>query len=420
MGGRVGGRVGNLAVRNEAVGNIKQIRSSGIKDTNSATFTSTNVLSSTMFGTNVRKLVTRFETCGTVAMKSFNFTTTAASRLDTGDDPPTESPSKRIKLSRILQVDKPSTPPPRSSGKRHPRTPKPWWGHKGSSSSSPSTRPRVGSSQIAGMPAPQPRAQSESMALVSRWGSRQPRQSTRPPSTQSMPAGSGSSPDDNFWQSIAALHTAESGHARQRPLLHHHHPDSQEHSDLVSSTSLTLPEEDQSLILTAKYQGSQASKNASLCISSRGLTVDQTPVKTYLQRPESPAKKGINLHKTSSAHPTEDSLFSTHQNHSTLTWKGIKGKGVDRSSNSSSTLQPVGLVRCSLAGTALHLRGRKTTCVVEIREEGPMRCGDIFRNITDYDDITKMYQPEIPGETTSANQPLDNKLELNVTEEVQT
>ena len=378
----------DLAVRNEAVGTKTQSRSSGIKDTSSTTFTNTDVLSTTTFGNNVRKLVTRFETCGTVAKKSFDFMTTAASRLDRGNDL-AQSPSKRIKLSRNLQVVNPSTPPSRTSGKQHPRHPKPWWGHKGSSSS-PSTRPRMSSSMVAGMPAIQPRALSDSMAVVSRWGSSRPRQCTRPPNMQSMPAGSGSSSDDNFEQGSAALLTAESGHAKHRPLLHLHRPESQEQQDLESATSPTPPEKS-TIELTAENSGRQPSKNASLCISGRSLTVDQTPAKTYLQRPASPIKKGIKLHTISCAQSKEKLEFITHQNLSTLTWKGIKGGRADRSFISSSTLQPVGLVRCSLAGTNAHLQGRKTTCAVERPRNGPMRCEG-------YDDITMMSQPEIPGE----------------------
>jgi hypothetical protein len=389
MGGRMGGGVRDLAVRNEAVGTKTQSRSSGIKDTSSTTFTNTDVLSTTTFGNNVKKLVTRFETCGTVAKKSFDFMTTAASSLDRGNDL-AQSPSKRIKLSRNLQVVNPSTPPSRTSGKQHPRHPKPWWGHKGSSSS-PSTRPRMSSSMVAGMPAIQPRALSDSMAVVSRWGSSRPRQCTRPPNMQSMPAGSGSSSDDNFEQGSAALLTAESGHAKHRPLLHLHRPESQEQQDLESATSPTPPEKS-TIELTAENSGRQPSKNASLCISGRSLTVDQTPAKTYLQRPASPIKKGIKLHTNSCAQSKEKLEFITHQNLSTLTWKGIKGGGgADRSFISSSTLQPVGLVRCSLAGTNAHLQGRKTTCAVERPRNGPMRCEG-------YDDITMMSQPEIPGE----------------------
>ena len=324
MVGRMGGGVRDLAVRNEAVGTKTQSRSSGIKDTSSTTFTNTDVLSTTTFGNNVRKLVTRFETCGTVAKKSFDFMTTAASRLDRGNDL-AQSPSKRIKLSRNLQVVNPSTPPSRTSGKQHPRHPKPWWGHKGSSSS-PSTRPRMSSSMVAGMPAIQPRALSDSMAVVSRWGSSRPRQCTRPPNMQSMPAGSGSSSDDNFEQGSAALLTAESGHAKHRPLLHLHRPESQEQQDLESATSPTPPEKS-TIELTAENSGRQASKNASLCISGRSLTVDQTPAKTYLQRPASPIKKGIKLHTNSCAQSKEKLEFITHQNLSTLTWKGIKGGG---------------------------------------------------------------------------------------------
>ena len=102
------------------------------------------------------------------------------------------------------------------------------------------------------------------------------------------------------------------------------------------------------------------------------------------------SRRGSNCTQ-SPVHNLKKNLSSSH----TRTFQHSPGRGsrggADWSFISSSTLQPVGLVRCSLAGTNAHLQGRKTTCAVERPRNGPMRCKG-------YDDITMMSQPEIPGE----------------------